>query len=320
MVIVAAAALLGACARGPRVYHVGILVGADTMESVADGFKAGMTELGYVEGRTISYDTQRPGSDPAEEARIAARFVSNREDLVFAFPGRPAAAVKAAAKASSIPVVFANAVIEGNQLIDSVSRPGGNITGVRVPGPEIVLKSFESLLELSPRVRRVMVIYDPGYPTNPPTLEVLRTAARSGHVTLQEVGVPDPAGAQAVLQGLERSGKTRVDAIMLLQDTITRSGVASSQILRFADAHRVPVAGGPAALVQQGALLSALSNAKESGRLAASLADRILKGTPAGTIPVLSPQPLLIINYARALQLGLTVPESLLKQASQISR
>jgi putative ABC transport system substrate-binding protein len=313
--------LLSGCAETPKVYRVGIFVGADTMSIVVDAFKARMTELGYVEGKNIAYDVQKSNADPAEEKRISGKFATDKVDLVFAFPGQSARSVKIALQGTNIPIVFANAVIEGTDLVDSVRSPGGNITGVRVPGTELTLKSFESLLEFTPRFKRIMVIYDPNYPTTPSALEALRPAALSSNVTLQEVHVTRVQDTQAVLQGLEKSGDATMDAIMLLQDTVPRSSEAIGLILKFADAHRVPVAGGPSAVVRNGgAVLSVTSDLVETGGLAASLADKILKGTPAGTIPVVSPQPRLLINYTKAQELGLTVPQGLLKQATEIIR
>ncbi len=313
--------LWSACAAPtPRVYRVGILVGAETMIDAVDAFKIGMTDLGYIEGKNITYDVQISNADREEEKRIAGQFVSDQVDLVFAFPGQTARSVKLAAQGTDIPVVFASAVLEGADLVDSVDNPGGNITGVRTPGPEMVLKSFESLLEFTPRFERIMVICDPNYPTIPPILEILRTAALSSNVTLQEVYITNVENTQSILQELETSGNANMDAILLLQDTIPRSLEVAGLILDFADARLAPVAGGPEALVQKGAVLSVITNIFDQGKLAAPLADKILRGTPAGTIPVVSPQPQLIINFKKAQELGLTVPQGLLKQATEIIR
>ncbi len=234
------------------------------------------------------------------------------------FPVEPAVAVKAVVQGTDIPIVFANAVIEGTGLVDSVRSPGGNITGVRLPSPELTLKSFESLLELTPRAKRVMVFYEPNYPTDPSVLEALRSAALSSNVTLQEVRILNVPDIPAILQALEKSGDTRINAILLFPDLIPQSSEAASSVLKFADAHQVPVAGGQPTLVRSGAVLTASTDQHEQGRLAASLADKILKGAPAGTIPVVTTEPHLFINYKKALELGLTVPQGLLKQASEI--
>jgi putative tryptophan/tyrosine transport system substrate-binding protein len=313
--------LLGGCTgETPKKHRVGILIGADTLNNLADAIKTEMTKLGYIEGTNIVYDVQSSNSDSAKEQRIATTFVADKVDLVFAFPGQTALAMKTAAQETNIPIVFANAILEGTNLVDSVRSPGGNITGVRVPGPELALKSFESLLEITPPIKKIMIIYDPNYATNPATLAVLRPAALSSQTTLQEVQVVHVQDTQSVLQELEKSGEADMDAIILLADSIPRSSDASGFVLQFADAHRVPVAGGPSALVRKGVLLSATTDIPSQGKLAASLADKIFKGTPAGTIPVMTPGPSLFINFSKAQELGLTLPEGLLKQAVEIIR
>jgi putative ABC transport system substrate-binding protein len=318
--VLAAAVLAAGCAKAPRTYRVGILVGADSMSAIADAFKSSMAGLGYVEGKNVSYDIQRSNAAPAEEKRISEEFVAEGLDLVFAFPGQPANAVKAAAKGSKIPVVFANAVIDGIGLVDSVRNPGDGITGVRVPSPDLTLKSFEALLDIKPDSKRIMTIYDPNYPTNPFILEALRSMAASSGVTLVETPVPDARGTAKALKGLEGPNAPGMDALLLLPDSITRSQEAAVAILAFADRHGVPVVGGPVTMLRSGTLLTATANQGEQGKLAASLADKIFKGVPPGSIPVATTRSHLFINYKRALELGLVVPEGLLKQASEILR
>lgn len=315
-----AAAALPGCAKAAKSYRVGILIGSASMSAVADGFKAKMAELGYVEGRNVSYDIQGSNADRAEEKRIAERFVAARVDLAFAFPGQSALAVKEAAAGTKIPVVFANAVVGGSSLIDSVRSPGGNITGVRVPNPELTVKTFESILELKPGAKRFMVVFDPGYETDWPILEALRLAVLERKAELWETQVPDAMAIREVLEGVDKAGRAGVDAILLLPDTIPRSAEAAGAVLAFADAHGVPLAGGTRAMVERGATLTAAADQGEQGRLAATLADKALKGVPAGTIPVATTATHLIVNYRKARELRLEPPEGLLKQASEIFR
>src|SRR3989344_3366831 len=126
-----------------KVYHVGILSGTDNFLDMAEGFKAGMTKLGYVEGKHIVYDLQKVNADPAGEKRVAKKFVDDTVDLIYVFPTEPTVAVQEATKGTNIPVVFAYAGIEGAKLVNSVREPGGNITGVRFPGPEQMGKRLE---------------------------------------------------------------------------------------------------------------------------------------------------------------------------------
>ncbi len=308
------------CVKTPRMYRVGILVGSDAMKDVGEGFKTRMTELGYVEGKNIVYDERSSNGDPAEETRIAGIFVSGQADLVFAFPGQTASVVKAAAKGTKLPIVFAIANLEGVDLVDSLRNPGGNITGIRNPGVDSTLKCFERLQELIPSARRVMVVFDPNFSSNSIVLAALRPLASSYGATLKEVPVANVSDTGAVLRGLEKSGDSHVDAILLLPDLIARSPEGFNAVIRFADKHRVPVFGGPKSLLEKGVVFSAIVDSREHGKLAAFLADKIFKGVPAGTIPVLSPEIQFVINYKKARELGLTVPKGMLMQAAEIIR
>jgi putative tryptophan/tyrosine transport system substrate-binding protein len=306
--------------NSPKTYHVGILIGAEVYRNLIEPFKTRMTKLGYIEGKNIVYDEERSNSDPTEDQRIAAKFIADQVDLVYVFPGFAARDIKPALQGTDIPLVFAMASIEGTTLVDSVRNPGRNITGVRVPGIEELIKCFESLIEFSPPIEKVMVIYDPNYATTPTALVALRNAAEDSKISLQEVQIPRIQDTQTILQGLDESGKADMDAIIFLLDAIPMSADAYGLVYQFADAHRVPVAGGPPSSVQNGSVLTVTTDAIETAELAASQADQVLKGTPAGSIPVLSPKPVLYLNYKKAQELGLTIPQGLLKQAVNIIR
>ncbi len=133
--------LVGGCSSQPRVYHIGILSGLDFFADSVTGFKARLAELGYVEGQNIVYDLHKTNEEPVAEQKILKQFVDDKVDLIFVFPTEPALEAKAAAQGTNIPVLFANANIEGVDLVDNVREPGGNITGVRYPGPDLTVRS-----------------------------------------------------------------------------------------------------------------------------------------------------------------------------------
>jgi len=110
--IMACVFISGCDEKTEKVYRVGIVSGARAFIKIADGFKAKMTELGYIEGKNIVYDLHELDADPAEEERVARKFVEDKVDLIFAFPTGPSFAAKAAAQGTNIPVVFALAGIE----------------------------------------------------------------------------------------------------------------------------------------------------------------------------------------------------------------
>lgn len=310
----------GAAAAKPKVYRVGILSGLDPFVGIADGFKAKMAELGYIEGQNIVYDLQKVNSDPAEERRIIQKFVTDKVDLMLVFPTDPALAAKAATEENQIPVLFANSGIEGNDLVKSVREPGGNITGIRFPGPETTVKRLEFLLKVAPEVKRLWVTYDKNYPNTAPALEALRPAAEAAGVTVVEVPVTTVADIQADLQARDKLADIGLDAILIMPELLSQSPDAWSAISQFAAKHKVPIAGAAAFTADQGAIFSYTPGTVEQGHSAALMADKIFKGTSAGTIPVLSPDSALRLNYKTAQGLGLTIPEGLLRQAAEIIR
>ncbi len=320
LVVVFALLLSGCGAKKPKVYRVGILGGGSFIDT-SNGFRAKMTELGYVEGQNIVYDLQDVSMDPAEEQqRAAEKLVDDKVDLIFSFTTPAVLAAQAATQGTDIPVVFAYVVIEGCDLVKSVREPGGNITGVRDPGPELVSKRLEILLELAPRVKRVWIGYDKNEPNNVPALEALRPLASSKGVTLVEVPATTLEEIEADLAARAESADIGLDAIILMPDAFSHSPEGLALLSQFAAEHKVPLGGSLLYTVEQGAVFGNASDLFKVGELAAPLADKILKGIPAGTIPVVTPEQDLWINYKVAQELGLTVPEGLLSMATEIIR
>ena len=320
LIVVGNLLVSGCGAEQPKVYRVGILNGFSPFGDIAEGFKAKMTDLGYVEGKNIVYDVQVSNFDPAEEERIVKQFVTDKVDLIFTFATEAAISAKTGTAGTDVPVVFAFAVLEGNDLIESVRQPGGNITGVRFPGPELSVKRFEILHKLAPQAKRVGIIYNSNYPANKSQLEALHPAASTVGITLVEIPVNSVADIEADLQ--ERAAATDIglDAILIITDDLSQSPDGWPMISQFAAEHHLPIAGSAAFEADTGAILSYIPDSFETGGLAAPLADKILKGTPVGSIPVITPESRLRLNYTLAQELGLNVDEGLLSQAVEIIR
>ncbi len=312
--------LLHGCSTSPTtVYHVGIIGGVEAFAAIADGFKAGMADAGYIEGQNIIYDVHIANFDPVSQQDVIDQFIADQVDLIFAFPTEPAVAAKAAT-ATSIPIVFSIAGIEGNDLVESVRQPGGNISGVRYPGPDLVVKRFEFLIELHPQIKHLFIPYDPTYPNGPPALEALRPVAKSHGVTLLETPVSSIEELQTALQERAAMADPGIDAVQILPEAITQSPDGWALISAFAQEQHVPLVGSMLASADIGGVFSYCVDFTEVGALAAPIADKILTGTPAGTIPLVSPEAHLRINYRMAQNLDLTVPTGLLNQADEIIR
>jgi putative ABC transport system substrate-binding protein len=312
--------LSGCTSQTQKVYHVGILSGAEAFADIADGFKAKMTELGYVEGKNIVYDVQKFNGDAAGEKQALKRFVEDDVDLIFAFPTDSSVEAKEATQGTEIPVVFALAGIEGNNLVESVQHPGGLITGVRFNGPDNTVKRMEILLEIKPQSKLIGIFYDRNYPNTIPSLDALRSAAPSLGITLVEVPFSSMEELIASVEARSKLDDVGMDAILIMPEVLSQTPVGFGAIVKFANEQKLPIGGGMAYCADNGAVFSYIANNAEMGELAAVSADKIFKGTPAGTIPLVTPESRLRINYAAIQMLGLNVSEGLLARADNIIR
>jgi len=310
---------LSSCSKKTKeVYRVGILCSFAPFINIADGYKAKMAELGYTEGKNIIYDLQIAHMDPKGEKRAARKFVKDKVDLIFAFSTEASITAKAATQGTDIPVVFSMAGIEGNNLVNSMHHPGGNITGVRYTGPENTVKRFEILHELVPNIKRLYVTYNINYPANKASLEVLRPVVASLGIRLVEAPITSMEDIQADLQARSASKDTGIDAILIMPDDLSQSPDGFGAIVKFANEHKLPIGGGANFTADLGATFSFVPDFFEIGALAATLTDKIFKGTPAGTIMVVTARDRLRLNYKVIQKLGITVPEGLLSRADEI--
>jgi putative ABC transport system substrate-binding protein len=313
--------LFSACGATPtKVHRVGILSGLDVFATTVDGFKAKMTELGYIEGQNIVYDVQKTNSDREAEKRILEKFVADKVDLMLVFPSEAAVAAKAVTAGTNIPVVFCQTNIEGTNLINSVSEPGGNMTGVRYPGPDLAIKRFEILHELAPQAKRFWVPYSSSTPIVPPQLEMLRPVAEKAGITLVETPAATGADLEADLEARAKAADIGIDAILFISEPLARTPAVFPKVAKFAADHKLPFGGAHASMEGYTSLFGVATDNAAVGSLAAQQADKVLKGIPVGTIPVLSAESYFRLNYKVVQEFGLTVPEGLLRSANEVVR
>ncbi len=304
-----------------EVWHVGVLSGMSFFADTEDGFCQKMAELGYVEGKTIVYDSRKmTGYDQAAYQAALKDFRDNKVDLVLVFPTEASQEAKAAMKGTGIPVVFANVFTEDTGLIESVRQPGGNITGVRWGGPDLALQRYEIMRELVPGATRMILPYQRDYPIIKSQLAALRSAASADGITLVEIPVDNATGLAAEL-GKQSASITGKDTVILaIAEPLFVTPDSFAVIGEFADEHAIP-AGGPFMSVNGHETVFGLTpRSVPQGRQAAILADKIFRGTPAGEIPVVTAENYFHMNYRQAQKLGLPVSEGLLSRADEIIR
>ena len=303
-----------------KVYQIGILCGLDYIGSIPDIFKKEMAELGYVEDKNIVYHVHRTNFEPVKEKLILQRFVENKVDLIFTFPTEVSMAAKAAVQGTDVPVLFAIANIEGTGLVKSVREPGANITGVRYPGPDLAIKRFEVMCELAPDARRMWVPYQRGYPIVESQMEVLHPAAAARGITLIEFPADDAAEVKAELDKLDKLDDVGFDAILFIPEPLSCTDDAFEVIAKFAYERKMPIGGITMQVGDYASLFGIDVDDPKTVKQAAVLANKILKGTPASKIPVVSSESYFEIDYNAAQQLNIAVPVGLLSRADRIIR
>jgi putative tryptophan/tyrosine transport system substrate-binding protein len=317
LVILAAIGYFLIFPQNKKIYHVGILSALNLFDPAAEGFKEGMKNLGYIEGKNIVYDIHKlPTENDKEMKKVLDGFVVEKVDLIVVGPTSAALKAKSVAQSTNIPVVFASAYTDGNSLIESVTKPGGNITGVRWPSSsELAVKKLEILHEMVPQAKRLWVAYEKDYPSMSDRMNALRLAVKPLGMTLVEVPVKSVADINTDLQMRGKLKDIGIDAIMIGAFSFG-SPESVKAINKFAEERSLPGIGPDI----NSSVFSLGPDPSKSGEQAAYLADKVLKGIRAGIIPVVSANNLLTINYKLTQKLGLTVPEGLLSQADKIIR
>ncbi|MEZ4648332.1 MAG: ABC transporter substrate-binding protein [Candidatus Eisenbacteria bacterium] len=312
--------LEGGCAEKAQPRRVGVLCGLNYISGVVDGLRAKMTDLGWVEGRDIVYIVERTNFEPDREKAIIERFVEDEVDVVLSCPTEASILSKNVLEGTGIPLVFTYANIEDMGIVESIRHPGGNVTGVRYPGPDIAVQRLEILLEIVPSARALLVPYQRGYPIVPLQIEVLDVVAEKRGVKLVYVPADNGADLKHQIAALAPEDRDSIDGILIIVEPLAVSPDAFSALAEFARPRRLPCGG--ALMVTDGyrSLFSANSDIEDSGRQAAVQVDRVLKGASAGDLPVLSAEASLEIVNGAAHELGVTIPEGVLARATVVHR
>jgi len=295
----------------PKTFTVGVVNLTSGLESSVAGFKAGMTEFGYVEGENITYIYDGPTNSIDGLADEAEKLVSAGVDLIFSVSTPAAVHAKAAVTGTDIPVVFSpvNDSLQAG-LVDSLPKPGGNLTGVQVSG--FVPKQLEWLLKISPDIKQIWVPHNPDDASSVQGLTALRETATTLSVDLV---VAEVRNLEEVT-GLITSAPQDVEAIYILPDNLVSSRI--DDFITLAIERGLPISSSTYAA--NGSLLSYGPDFFEAGKQAARLADQILKGAQPSDLPVETADFFLVINQQTAQALELDVPEDVLRAANEIIR
>jgi putative ABC transport system substrate-binding protein len=294
----------------PRIGYLGEVPGPHV-----DALRQGLQDLGYVEGQNLVIEYRSSGGQDERLPALAAELVGLPVDVIIAPGGQASRAAKHAT--STIPILMAPMGDPvGAGLVASLARPGGNITGVSVIGVEVAGKQLEVLKEAVPGITRVAVLLNPTNPGTVPSLRVMEGAARALGLTLDPIAV---RGADEFDRALAAIATAHADALYVFQDYLLFAH--RTRLVDFAVQHRLPLISMYREWADAGGLLAYGASLREVFRRVAVLLDQLLKGAKPEDLPVDQVMRLdLVINLKTAQALGLTIPPTLLFQATEVIR
>lgn len=315
LVLAPALAAPPAVAQVPaRLVRLGWLT-AQTAASLAPSIavvKAGLADLGYVEGRNLAIEFRYGDGAVERVAGLAAELERLQVDLILAQGAAVPVTRKLALKTPVVYVFSGDPVLAG--LADSLAQPGGNMTGLTFMAAELNAKRLEMLREISPRLRQVAVIGNPDHPGAPVERAHAEQAGRQLGLSLRYF----PTATRAELDtALDRLAASPPEAISLFADGFAIEH--RQRIIDFGLTHRAPVVCGWPVFARSGALFTYGPKLDDSYRRLAYYADRIVKGAKPADLPIERPTTFeLVVNLKTAALLGLTVPPSVRLRADDV--
>src|SRR5262245_37549168 len=318
--VMLAVAVIGEAQQPKKVPRIGYLAASDqTTESTrSEPFRLALRELGYIEGQNIAIEYRYAEGKPDRYPELSAELVRLKVDIIVVVGGyRVIRAVMNATK--TIPIVMTGGGIDPVEagLIESLARPGGNVTGVTNLVGELGGKRLELLKEAVPKVARVAVLYERASPASAREVtEALPVAARALGLTLRSWEVRAAEDFETVFAALN---KQRPDGLYVPGGPLMIAN--QKRIVGFALKSRLPSMYGGREPVEAGGLMSYGVDLADSYRRVAYYVDRILKGAKPADLPVEQPTKFeFVINLKTASAPNLTIPQSVLYRADRVIR
>jgi putative ABC transport system substrate-binding protein len=320
VVVTLAVVVVGSAAAGAqpatRVSRIGYLgPSAPAVEGhLLEAFRQELRNLGYTEGQNLTIAVRWAEGQEDRLPALAAELVRLNPDVIVTSGTQTAVAAKQAT--STIPIVMTtagDAVRTG--LATSLARPGGNVTGYSILAPELAEKRLDLLKQVVPTMARVGVLWNPANPGTRPMFERTEATASAIRVTLEPVvGVRRIEEFEPAFGTISR---VRPDALIVIGDRFLLAQRA--RIVTFAAEHRFPAIYAYPEYVDAGGLLAYAPDNVALFRGAAVYVDKILKGAKVAELPIQQPTKIdLVINLRTAKAIGLTIPPSVLIQATRV--
>lgn len=300
-----------------NVPRIGFLGGssAAAYSGFIDAFRKSLRDLGYVEGQNIAIEYRYADGKRDRLSDLSADLIRLKVDVILVSGSLAIGALKNATK--TIPIVMTTVedpVAQG--FVDSLARPGGNITGLTNLAPELSGKRMELVKETLPKVDRIAVLWDPSGPGPAVAFKETQAVAPPMGLQLQSLQVRSPNDFEGAFKAAiaERSG-----ALIVLQSFLTNAH--RRRIVDLVLTHRLPGMYTQMEYVEVGGLMSYAPSYTDIYRRAATYVDKILKGTKPADLPVEQPTKFeFVINLKTAKQIGVTIPPNVLARADRVIR
>jgi putative tryptophan/tyrosine transport system substrate-binding protein len=317
--------LLGGAMAAPRVLRaqqkvpvIGYLSSFSPPSNPADratAFRQGLSETGYVEGQNVSFEYRWANDQYDRLSGLAAELVREKVDLIATAGGTPAA-LAAKSATSTIPIVFALVSDPvGIGLVESLARPGGNVTGFGNMTTELMPKRLELLSELVPQARVIALLVNP---TNAYTEPMIRVVQEAAHARGLELSILKASNVSEIDRAFGSLAELGADGLVIGAEPFL-SGSRREQLVALASRYAIPAIYEARATVTAGGLISYGVDLTDLSRQAGIYAGRILKGIKPGDLPVQEPTKFeLVVNLGTAKALSLTVPPSILARADEV--
>jgi ABC-type uncharacterized transport system substrate-binding protein len=303
--------LTGASASAPRSmpYRVGVLTSRLAFNLTLEGLREGLAQLGYREGENLTFFVENAQGEVASMAKLAAKLVKAKPDVMFTVTTAPTIAAKQAT--TTIPIVFA--VVADplrSGLIASYASSQNNLTGITNHAGPLSGKRLEILQEIAPGIKHVLVLVAPQESAATLSFQFLAAAAPKLGIELRRHDVTSKEEIEQILTAVPKGA---VDAIYFVPSTLVGTHIAL--LIHKAKEDRIPLAVSEHIMVEQGALVSYGADLRLVGMQAAKLVAKILKGTKPSEMPVQMPEELpLAINLTTAKAIGLDIPRNILER------
>jgi len=282
----------------------------DAKDPLKTAFMDGLQALGYVEGKNIHVEVRVPRK-PEDLAEMAADLVNRKVDVIATSGPQPIEAARRAT--ATIPIVII-ACDRADRLVNSIARPGGNITGMACISSDLAAKRLQLLRQAVPSFSRVSVLFNGGVPAKVEEFQEIQAAAKTMEIEVQSVDVRDPTGFVTAFAAIKGGN---AQALLALAEPLTLYHL--KEIAGFAAEQRLPSMYGFRQFCDAGGLLCYGANLKQQVHRYGYFIDKILKGTKPGDIPIEEPTTLeLIVNARTAKLLGLSIPNSILISADEV--